>query len=478
MPLQKITVSMIVAAAYIGGCSDSTTDTVDSSILFVPCEDTPALDCGVLEVPLVHGTTDSRRISIDVARLSGTGEGPHEPLLLNLGGPGSGTATLREVMGGALLDQVRERYDIIGFDQRGVGNPLQVDCDQLGDAESFPYPRDLSDVQMLVDNTTLLADACSIEYSDQLQWVGSNSVVQDMEVMRKMLNAPKLNIIGSSFGSRITALYLQRYPDTSGRIILDAPLQANGSIDALLMGTAVAQQDSFEQMVNACGTTLPDCDRAAVEGAFVERFNSLLDDEDHETFGAFFDLLFIAIDESGSGEFLAPLLIDYAFSGDPTELFALIQELGLDEEDDTGENEDAGDSITLERAVVCADDDARPTVESLILSLNALNETSDLFAEAQLPLAASCVGWPEALDPVADIRTSDAPASLIIGGSDDVITPVDWAVEMAGAIGGVFLSSGHPGHTTLFLRENECVDSFTVDFLLEGTLPPEGTICE
>jgi len=47
---------------------------------------------------------------------------------------------------------------------------------------------------------------------------------------------------------------------------------------------------------------------------------------------------------------------------------------------------------------MCADDNARPTVESLISSLNALNEGSDLFAEALLPDAASCVGWPEALD--------------------------------------------------------------------------------
>lgn len=478
MSLHKTTVSIIVATALIGGCSDSTTNTVDSSMVFEPCEGSLTLDCGVFEVPLVHGTTDSRRISIDVARLSGTGDGPHEPLLLNLGGPGSGTEALREVMDSGLLDPLRERYDIIGFDQRGVGSPLRVDCDQLGDAESSPYPRDQNDVQTLVDDATLLADACSAEYTDQLQWVGSNSVVQDMEIMRTMLNAPKLNIIGSSFGTRITALYVQRYPDTSGRIILDAPVRPNVSIDAMLLGSAVAQQGSFEQILNACGTTLPDCDRATVEAAFVARVNSLLDDGDQDTFGAFFNLLVIAIEESDIGEFLAPLLIDYAFSGDPTEMFAIIQEFGLDEEDDVGEGGEGNDSITLERAVLCADDDARPTVESLISSLNSLNETSDLFAEALLPLGASCVGWPEALDPVVDIQTTDAPESLIIGGNGDVLTPPDWAVEMAEAIGGVFLSSDHLGHTTIFVRENECVDSFTVDFLLEGTLPPEGAICE
>lgn len=478
MPLHKITVSMIVATALTGACSDNTTTTEDNSILFEPCEDLPALDCGAFEVPLVHGTTDNRRLSIDVARLSGTGEGPHEPLLLNLGGPGSGTEALREVMNNVLLDQVRERYDIIGFDQRGVSNPLRIDCDQLGEAESLVYPRDQIDVQTLVDDTTLLANACSAQYNDQLQWVGSNSVVQDMDIMRTMLGAPKLNIIGSSFGTRITALYLQRYPDSSGRIILDAPLLPVGHIDSLLMGSAAAQQASFEQMLNACGTSLPDCDRATVESAFVTRVNNLLDNEDQDTFGAFFNLLTFAIQESEIGEFLAPLLIDYALNGDPAEMFSLIQEFGFDEEDNVSEEGDENDSITLERAVLCADDDVRPSTESLFSSLNLLNETSDLFAEASLPQISSCAGWPEALDPVSDIQLTNAPASLTIGGSGDILTPLGWAVEMAEAIGSVFLSSNHQGHTTLFARENECVDSITADFLLQGTLPPVGSICE
>jgi len=227
-------------------------------------------------------------------------------------------------------------------------------------------------------------------------------------------------------------------------------------------------------MLNACGTTLPECDRAAVEAAFVARVNTLLDDDDMNTFNAFFILLSLSIEQTEIGELLAPLLIDYANSGDPTDMFTLIEDLGLEEGDqDDGET----DRLTLERAVVCADDATRPRVESLLTNLGALNESSDLFAETILPVAASCVGWPEALDPVADIRTTDAPPSLVIGGTGDVRTPISWAVETADAIGGVFLSSGHQGHTTVFTRENDCVDSIVVDFLLEGTLPAEGTSC-
>jgi len=220
-------------------------------------------------------------------------------------------------------------------------------------------------------------------------------------------------------------------------------LPPTGNLDSLWVDTAAAEQRSFELILNACGTSLPDCDRSTIEAAFVSQLNSLLDNEDEATAEAFFLLMIIATEESDIGEELASLLIDFALNGDPTDMFALIDQFGLDEED---EETDYNSSITLERAVLCADDSVRPTVESLVVTRDALNEASDFFGEALLPTAASCVGWPEALDPMNDIQTSDAPAALVIGGTEDVVTPIDWAVEMANAIGGVFVSSEHLGH--------------------------------
>ena len=464
---------LLIPIIVLSACSSDSanTDPNDSNaILFEPCLDVSGLDCGAFEVPLIHDSTDNRKISIQVARLPGTGDGPHEPLLFIEGGPGSGTEVLSEfAQSGFFPDAIRERYDIIGFDHRGVGNTLQVDCDQLGNGSSIPYPRDQSDVMTVVNDFTMLADSCSAELDDQLQWVGSNAVVQDMDVMRSMLNASKLNFISTSSGTRIAALYLERFPESSGRVVLDAPLPPDGTVDTILMESAAAQQASFDQMLNACGTTLPDCDRSAVEAAFIARVNTIIDSGDVDTFGAFFILLDLAIDESEVGELLAPLLIDYAINGDPTNMFAVIQEFGLDG--------DEADGLTLERAVLCADDAARPSAESLLTKLGRLNESSDFFAEKLLPTAASCVGWPEALQPVSDIRTADAPASLVIGGMGDVRTPISLAIETADAIGGVLVSSDHQGHGTVFVRENDCVDSIVVDFLLEGTLPPNGTSC-
>jgi len=76
-----------------------------------------------------------------------------------------------------------------------------------------------------------------------------------------------------------------------------------------------------------------------------------------------------------------------------------------------------------------------------------------------------------------NIQTSDAPVALVIGGTEDVRTPIEWAVEMAEAIGGVFVSSDHLGHTTFLERSNECIDSLVGDFLIDGSLPAAGTVC-
>ena len=473
-------------AGILQACSTSDDDVIsesensvpvsstDSSLLFEPCEGTTLLDCGSFEVPLIHGSTDNRRLRINVARLPGTGSGPHEPLLINAGGPGSGIEVLQDLAAFNLLpDSIREQFDVFSFDQRGVANPLRLDCDLPGNVDAA-YPGDQNDVQMLVNDTIILADACLAEFADQLQWVGSNSVVQDMEILRVKLGAPTLNIIGVSFGTRITALYLERFPNTSGRIILDASLPPRASVESLLTEPAKARQGSFEQMLGLCGTFVPDCDPVSIEDAFVNRVNSLLDEGDQETFRAFFDLLEGATEELDLAELLGPSLINFALNGNAAEILSLVAMLDLEEE----ESDDVNDSVTLERAVLCADDSTRPTFESLVTTLGSLNEISDIFAEAIVgDIGISCVGWPEAQDPVSDNFTVDGSSVLVIGGVGDVVTPISWSVEIAEAIGGVILTSDHQGHTTLFVRSNECVDSIAVEYLIDGTLPQEGTRC-
>ncbi|WP_415893499.1 prolyl aminopeptidase [Neptuniibacter sp. PT8_73] len=97
------------------------------------------------------------------------------PALFIHGGPGGGTAPAHR----SFFDP--EKYRIILFDQRGCG-------------KSTPH----SD---LTDNTT-------------------TDLIEDMEAIRKHLNVDKWLLFGGSWGSTLSLLYAQAYPDRVSGMIL------------------------------------------------------------------------------------------------------------------------------------------------------------------------------------------------------------------------------------------------------------------
>jgi len=467
-------------AAVIGGCSDSAGDSAlddDSgstpeSIAWQPCLDKPMLDCASMSVPLVHDAPDGRTIAVDLVRLPSTGETEGEPLLLNPGGPGgSGTESVRTFLE---LDnipaEIRARFDVIGFDPRGIGASERIDCEQFGIDDLDDYPRDADDLSELIEDSLAVVDACTSEYGDRLSWLGSNSVVEDMEMLRQALGAERLNFIGYSYGSRLAALYLQRYPEQSGRIVLDGSTLPTGETEVMALGQASGFQRNLEQLFDQCGTLLPDCQRDALPSAFKNRLLSLIDGEDEMSLDIFTMLLTEAVQDPRVAELVGPVLIRFALDGESAPLLDLMDQYeSINDDDDPV----VFDSDTVQHAVICADDPVRPTFDSLVATMAELDARSDLFGEALVPLVASCVGWPEALDPVYPMLTTDAPTSLVIGGSSDISTLAEWTPLMAEAIGGFALLSDHAGHTAVFSDKSACVDDAVIAFLLDGTLPDD-----
>ena len=126
--------------------------------------------------------------------------------------------------------------------------------------------------------------------------------------------------------------------------------------------------------------------------------------------------------------------------------------------------------------MLCADDAARPTVEEIEALRTRFNEKSDLVAELQLIGAATCMGWPQALRPLAPIATDTAPELLVIGGPADSQTPAVWSERMSQAIGARYLLSEHLGHTVVFNDGNPCTDRVAIDYLVNGVLPDQ-SVC-
>ena len=99
---------------------------------------------------------------------------------------------------------------------------------------------------------------------------------------------------------------------------------------------------------------------------------------------------------------------------------------------------------------------------------------------AYLPYSA----LPSALWPVAPWReavpvtATGAPPILVVGATRDPATPYAWSEALAKQLpGGALLTRDGDGHTS-FLRGNACIDEAVVAYLVSGTVPAPGTVCD
>jgi pimeloyl-ACP methyl ester carboxylesterase len=110
-----------------------------------PLPEAPARECGELAVPLDYDEPAGATIDLAVARIPATGrDGRIGSLVLNPGGPGGPGVVGLAIQYPWLPEAVRERFDIVGFDPRGIGESATVRCfDSVAERVEFLYFADL-----------------------------------------------------------------------------------------------------------------------------------------------------------------------------------------------------------------------------------------------------------------------------------------------------------------------------------------------
>lgn len=426
-----------------------------------------------------YSQPDGEKITLSLIRKPSASEDSKGALLFNPGGPGGSGIEHIEILHQieTIPDSILSTYDIVGFDPRGVGQSTPVSCGEFGLDEFENYPKDAAAINVLHDQYASFASACREKYGSYLQHLGSINVVRDMDEIREAMGEDRLNFIGYSYGTRLAALYLQEFPNSSGRIILDASLHPEPSLERLVRESLPVYQSNIRFSVAQCVAFDSNCDVYGLMSVLETRVNTLSADQSVDAqleFSMLFQLLAIIAEDPTIGMLAASAMYDYLTTLDASvlvEASTQLEQLGI-----TGDESDIDDE-TMVSAVICADDAFRPTRDSLVNLLGPFNELSDIAAEAQIAQAAICVNWPASLEPLAAIATSTAPLSLVIGGTTDAPTPSAWSKAMAQAIGGFYIRSEHSGHTVVFTNSSACIDSIVEQFLLDG-LAPSQTQCD
>ena len=139
---------------------------------------------------------------------------------MNPGGPGASGIELAKAATRFLPKAVTDRFDVVGWDPRGVGASAPVDCgvrlDYLFSGDTSP--EDATEWTALDDVSRRFAHECGSRSSaDLLANISTLATVRDMERIRRGLGEDRINYLGFSYGTEVGAFYATLYPQRVGR---------------------------------------------------------------------------------------------------------------------------------------------------------------------------------------------------------------------------------------------------------------------
>ena len=198
-----------------------------------------------------------RRLRIRVVVLPATGPAPHrEPLVLIQGGPGvPGTLMAANFQQRVAL---RDRRDLVFFDQRGTGGSGSLNCAFLN---RFNF------LGALFPTDHVSACRRAVTRQADLAAYTNTPSIQDLEAVRKALGVETWSIAGFSFGTRLAQAYARQYPRRVNAVILDGVVPFDAELTADL---APAMERSVDFVVRRCERDVecrkryPDTQRALV----------------------------------------------------------------------------------------------------------------------------------------------------------------------------------------------------------------------
>ena len=218
------------------------TPTERSDLSWSACDG--GFECASLRVPVDYAHPNGPKLSLAIARHRATR--PDErigSLLMNPGGPGGSAIDLIEH--DPLPADLTKRFDVVGFDPRGVGRSSALNChshlQDMYDADStIETPADRSHYLAV---SRAFVDECRRKYGAVLPHLGTRNVARDMDRVRQALGDDQLTYVGYSYGTSIGEQYANLFPTHIRAMVLD------GVVDSELTGlqAAAQQADGFER---------------------------------------------------------------------------------------------------------------------------------------------------------------------------------------------------------------------------------------
>ncbi|GII94890.1 alpha/beta hydrolase [Sinosporangium siamense] len=460
----------------------------------------PRQQCATLQVPLDYRAPRGRSIEIAISRIGTAQPGSRRGILLsNPGGPGVSGLDLPSVLAVGLPREVLDRYDLIGFDPRGVGRSTPVTCGlDLARDNSLvlPYPAPDGGIERNVAFARNTAAACAKHSGDLLPFVTTANTARDMDRIRAALGEPRLSYIGGSYGTYLGAVYVSMFPGRTDRIVLDSAVDPGlvwrGHLRSASKAVAVRLPDLLafaaeRDAVYHLGTTPDEVRRSydrlvaaldrqplPIPGGLMFDGNTLRETTRR---GLSFDARFPLM-----AELWRELTAAISGSTVDTAILARLDRLGPAGR--AGGHRGAGTAqtpadnhVAALYAVICGD-----VAWPRSVALHARQVAADRRA---WPVTAGmpsniwpCAAWPtRPVEPPVKVTDQGPRNVLILQNTRDPITPLAGARGLRAALGqrAVMVTVDQGGHGVFGL--GSCADETMNSFLATGALPRRDRFC-
>jgi pimeloyl-ACP methyl ester carboxylesterase len=409
-------------------------------------------------------------------------------LLINPGGPGGSGLEYAQFSTFVFSKDVRESFDILGFDPRGIGESDAVTCLSDDDMdllfENDPTPDDAAEREKLLSDAEEITERCAEAGGERALHMSTTEVARDMDVMRSLVGDERLNYFGVSYGTVLGALYADLFPERVGRFVLDSAVSPNQTDEEELSYDIEGFESSIDAFIEWC-VGRDDCALGTdVDGAR-ERIADLLDDVEKrplETSRGDIDAvgegwvgfaIFMCLYSEQSWPTLNQGLTE-AFDGRGDILLAhAMNVVGRSPSGDY----DPSSYLHAIIPVRCADWPPSDTETLADVQRRARTE-HPLWSRLTGMLYDNCGTWPgEPRAPSGTTLAEGAAPILVIGNLRDPATPVGGTRQLAKDLdSGILVTSDHDGHGTYYAG-NSCVDSIVDGYLIKGTVPSSDQTC-
>ncbi len=446
-----------------------------------------SFECGQVTVPISYDEPGGERLPLRLVRAVHPAQTERiGSLMINPGGPGASGLDAALGLALTLPEDVLRRFDLVGFDPRGVASSSPVMCipDRLKDRIVAAEPQPTS-TEQLDDAFALaeeVAEGCAERYESPAALGAFNTVdtARDMDLLREALDEEQLTYLGYSYGTTLGSTYAELFPERVRAFVLDAAVDPDGDLRTAAEATAAGLEAGFDAFAQNCASLIAGCPLGPDPRIFLDELmlqasqSPIPSAEEGSTRLATTGVVLTAVQAALYDTRTWPQLsqsLAAARAGDAAGLFSLADSYSGRLEDGTYSNQ-----LDANVAVTCADTDERIESDEVRALAVEWDAKYPLFGAGAAAGLYTCTPWEADRTPLPERDAEGSAPILVVGNAGDPVTPLPGAVDLAEDLtDGVLLTWQGQGHTSY--PKTPCVTDAVNAYLIDLVVPLDGLTC-